>query len=320
MKNQSLTNLERTLLREYNLKAKEVTAGVLDRTKSYDMAYKDFQKKIKDGILTSDEFTAWLRMQLNSIWSRDVAEFVNGELIGLTDLTNKLIREERKTAFIYGYNTGLYHIEKELQVKTVFNLLDEHTMERLLFNNPKLLPPSKKYPWGSRRVHAALVQSMLKGESAKKLAKRLANTIHMDKVSAIRNARTAVTSCENAGRLEMAREAAEYGIQTEKVWLATLDERTRSSHAEMDGVSIPLDEAFKLTNRDGSTSELMFPGDPDGDPEQVYNCRCTLVYNVNNSLKSVDPAIIDRKSKVGSYDKWKNQHKERQDRRRKART
>lgn len=56
-----------------------------------------------------------------------------------------------------------------------------------------------------------------------------------------------------------------------KVWMATADSRTRDSHAELDGATIPVGETFD--------NGCAFPGDPDGDAEEVINCRCTLGYS-----------------------------------------
>jgi uncharacterized protein with gpF-like domain len=65
--------------------------------------------------------------------------------------------------------------------------------------------------------------------------------------------------------------ALESGVFATKTWMTQGDDRVRESHAELDGVEIPLDEVFD--------NGLMFPGDQDGDPEEVINCRCTLLYN-----------------------------------------
>ena len=58
-----------------------------------------------------------------------------------------------------------------------------------------------------------------------------------------------------------------------KEWVAFLDEKTRDDHAEMNGVTVAMDEPFKLP---GGT-EIDFPGDPGGDAEQICNCRCDFL-------------------------------------------
>jgi hypothetical protein len=94
----------------------------------------------------------------------------------------------------------------------------------------------------------------------------------MNRNSAIRSARTAVTGAQNAGRLDTYEAAKDMGIKIKKRWLATLDSRTRHEHAALDGQTVETDDYFEI---DGY--KLMYPGDPSGEPEMVYNCRCTLL-------------------------------------------
>ena len=60
---------------------------------------------------------------------------------------------------------------------------------------------------------------------------------------------------------------SENGVQ-QKEWIAAGDDRTRDSHAEIDGEIVDMDEAF--------SNGLQYPGDPGGDPGEVINCRCSF--------------------------------------------
>lgn len=44
-------------------------------------------------------------------------------------------------------------------------------------------------------------------------------------------------------------------------------------YADLDGQTVPLDGLFEV-----GQDELAFPGDPDGDPSEVCNCRCDMAY------------------------------------------
>jgi len=54
-----------------------------------------------------------------------------------------------------------------------------------------------------------------------------------------------------------------------KRWITTLDGKERQTHFEAHGQLRAIDEAF-----DVGDSTLMWPGDPDGPPEEICNCRC----------------------------------------------
>lgn len=91
-------------------------------------------------------------------------------------------------------------------------------------------------------------------------------------------ARTEVISANNAGALASARATAEVlGVDAGdvvRVWLSTLDSRTRESHAEMDGeFVVGLDATYDLAG-----GSLSAPGDPYGPAEEVINCRCTELF------------------------------------------
>lgn len=61
-----------------------------------------------------------------------------------------------------------------------------------------------------------------------------------------------------------------------KRWITMRDERVRDTHAEIDGVTIPINDAFVVGN-----SLMMFPGDTftyGASLEETVNCRCWLEY------------------------------------------
>lgn len=66
--------------------------------------------------------------------------------------------------------------------------------------------------------------------------------------------------------------AEQTGLQLEKEWIATRDERTRDSHAALDGERKQFNDRY--------SNGLMYPGDPDGEPEEVIQCRCAEGYHV----------------------------------------
>lgn len=62
--------------------------------------------------------------------------------------------------------------------------------------------------------------------------------------------------------------AGKYEYETEKEWIAVLDNRVRHSHANVDGQ--------KRENDDPFGNGLQFPGDPNAPASEVCNCRCSL--------------------------------------------
>jgi hypothetical protein len=78
-------------------------------------------------------------------------------------------------------------------------------------------------------------------------------------------ARTETHGAANYGSQEAAKQT---GVPMKKEWLSAADDRTRETHREAGKQpAIGMDETFTVGD-----SQLQFPGDPAGDPEEVINC------------------------------------------------
>lgn len=157
-----------------------------------------------------------------------------------------------------------------------FNLVSEAVVKRRILDGTIALPKKavnipRDKRWNTKQLNSAVLQGILQGESMADIAKRILPIVDNNKVSAMRNARTMVTTAENQGRLDRYKDLAEKGVVMHKIWMATGDDRTRAWHLSMDGQEKDLDEPFI----DDNGKELMMPGDPKGPANSVYNCRCT---------------------------------------------
>ena len=198
---------------------------------------------------------------------------------------------------------GIYSLNRNYTAYTIervagnvgFDLWDEQTVRRLAVEQPDLMPyyPPKRalkrgidLEYGKKQITASVTSSILQGKSIKGMADDLQKRIpDMNRASSIRTARTAVTGAQNAGRMDSYAAAEKMGIKLKKEWLATLDGRTRHSHAMLDGEKIDQDKKF--------SNGCRFPGDPQGQPSEIYNCRCTLIA----VLDDVDTSDAQRRAR-----------------------
>lgn len=198
---------------------------------------------------------------------------------------------------------GIYSLNRNYAAYTIenaagnvgFDLWDEQTVKRLAVEQPDLMPyyPPKRalkrgidLAYGKKQITASVTSSILQGKSIKHMADDLQKRITtMSRDSAIRTARTAVTGAQNAGRMDSYAAAEKMGIKVKKEWLATLDSRTRHSHAMLDGEKVDQDKKF--------SNGCRFPGDPQGPPWEIYNCRCTLIAAVDG----VDTSTAQRRAR-----------------------
>lgn len=190
-----------------------------------------------------------------------------------TDYVNGRLPE----IYTENYNEVAKGISGSLRGAISFDLVDQSTVRRLAAEQRNMLPYKvvdgvKDVRWNVAKINAEVTQGIIQGESIPKIAKRFENVLNMNKNAAIRNARTTVTSAQNLGRMDMMHDAADKGVIMKKGWSAAHDKRVRPSHQHVDGEFVGMDEEF--------SNGLEYPGDPDGDPEEVYNCRCALIYDV----------------------------------------
>jgi len=122
-----------------------------------------------------------------------------------------------------------------------------------------------------RHLREQLIEGWKNGEGIEDLSKRVKKVFDFATKSRAKTiARTEIVSANNKASVEAIRQA---GGKWKKVWLTALDERTREWHAEADGQKVDLDQPFIVNGE-----ALDYPGDPNGSPENIINCRCTVIY------------------------------------------
>lgn len=120
-------------------------------------------------------------------------------------------------------------------------------------------------------IKDAIEEGFSESETIDQIAKRINESFDFaDKVRSERIARTEVISASNGGAMEGFRQT---GVR-KKEWLSARDEKVRDTHAALDRhEAVGLNESFISP----SGARLKFPGDPDAPPEEIINCRCTIL-------------------------------------------
>ena len=124
-------------------------------------------------------------------------------------------------------------------------------------------------------VRQEITQGFLQGKSTQDMAEAISGRIDTDASKALRIAQTEANRTANAGAYAASLDAEDQGINITRMWIASLDSKTRDSHAELDGQEVGVNEPFKINGL-----EAMFPGDF-GVAEEDINCRCTVIDLVN---------------------------------------
>ena len=284
----------------------------LNKYKADDLKY---SKMLIDGKITWETYRDWRRGQIfqGKRW-RSMLYTLSSTLAQTDALAAQIVNEATPDAFAYNANWAAYQIEKDGNIDVGFELVDRATVTRPLRDEPNLLPDyqidiEEDKRWNRKAITQQINLGIIEGEPLNKIVKRLRKVTDMDFNAARTNARTAMTGAQNAGRMETYRKAEELGIEGQKEWLATLGSHTRHAHAMLDGQKRPRDEPF-----DSEMGPIMYPGDPDARPANVYNCRCTLIYSVAKypsknakrrpNMQELFDAVVQKPIKDMTYAEW----------------
>jgi SPP1 gp7 family putative phage head morphogenesis protein len=121
------------------------------------------------------------------------------------------------------------------------------------------------------RVREVITEARNDGVGVSEISKRIRDDAFGGTITTSR-ART-IARTETVGALNEGEHLAaiESGVMQSKSWLTQQDARVRESHQSIDGERVPLGARF--------SNGLLYPGEHGAPPNEVINCRCTLLYH-----------------------------------------
>jgi SPP1 gp7 family putative phage head morphogenesis protein len=274
-----LKEIEKRLIETYKEAQRDILQKMAEFEKKHRAKNALMQQKLKAGEITQEQYRTWMQGQvfIGKQWE-EKKKSIEKILLDADRQAAKIINEKSLDVFAESANWSAYEIEKELGGAVNFGLYNTRTVSKLIEEQPELLPRRvingvKADAWNAKKIANAISQGIIQGEGIPEISKRIARDtgISAGKSSTL-YARTAMTGAQNAGRQERMLETEEQGIEVKKMWIATLDDRTRDAHSEMDGQTVDVDAPFHSRE----FGDIMFPGDPSAEPGNLYNCRCAM--------------------------------------------
>ena len=295
-----IAGLEAKLEGIYKQAGENVEAKAAEYFKRFAAADAKKAAQVAQGKLSEGEYIRWRKnkMLYGEHWKRlenDLAlEYLATNQTAITYVNGRL-----PDAYALNYNYSMDDIASQvsdLGGDYHFELVDAQTVKNLAVSDKTLLPykyvdGKRDVRWNTQKVNSAVLQGILAGDSVANIAKRLRTVTEMNRNSSIRNARTNVTSAECWGRQASYEQAEADGIKLRREWMAAIDYRTRHAHRMLDGQLADVDKPFK-----SELGPIMYPGDPNAEPANVYNCRCTIAARVISidGMKVDDEGYEDR--------------------------
>lgn len=294
-----LEQLEERLTALYANAALEEQSKLYDFMERYKKDYKVMLDKLNAEEITKPEFEDWCKKRILKAkqYKETIASLtnilVNTDVAAMAIISGKLPFVVAQS-YNFAQSLGFAAADKAGLSIGTFQVYNAWSVQKIIKDNPRLLPkvdiPLDKQ-WNQDKINTAITHSIIHGDSIPKIARKLREVTNMDKNSAIRNARTSMTGAENLGRNESIKFMKKNGVPVQLMWSATHDSRTRDTH-------LLLDRTFQ--NEKGYFGEgilsvlIRFPGDPLGQPQEIYNCRCRASIYLEGIDHSKDAELYDK--------------------------
>lgn len=305
---QLLEQMEKKVRKVYKQAYKDASIKLGSYLQKFEKDDKKMKEKVESGEIEQKDYEAWRMDTIVQAKQYDaMLNRIGEDLVNSDKIASGIINDNLPDAYANGRNRSIFDVSKAIgyDFDKTFSIYNKHAVQRLLKDDDSIFPKSQIDTRKDRsvirqRLHNAVTQGIIKGDSMDKVAQNMQSVTGMSYNSAMRAARTLTGSAQNLGTLDGFHEAEDKGVKLQKQWLASLDRKTRDSHRDMDGITIGLDEKFP--------NGCKCPLDPDADASEVINCRCTMIAVPDGFQYD----MTDRWSKLPSnmtYEDWKNEHK-----------
>lgn len=331
---EALAEIEKKMAKEYRKCAKTTQRIIEKRIAEFEEKNRNKLQDLANGTIDEDEYSEWYDKELHQgEWVDKAAKEGAKEQTKANVATMLILAAALIPVFRENINYETYRVERHLGFGTGWKTKTDRDIKRIIKKSPSLMPSRKMdipkdRRWNERAIRRELLRGMRQGESINKIAKRLQRAgmvsvttkdikdrhlksaeqiakevARKNNVAAVRNARTMCNCVQNAAKLEAYRRMERLGMKIKKVWSATMDDRTRDSHAFLDGVRVGLEEEFP--------NGCMYPADASGPADEVWNCRCELGFDEEGRER--DWADLSQRNtdhfNYDSYEEWKEAHR-----------
>ena len=261
-------------------------------------AEKDIRKLYKELLTDAKHFVAEeyynlaedgkLTYEILRANARDVRflEEVEQQLTGVSKEVAESIRKTAEDVYRLAYDGMIEATQKGVKgFSGLGGATDE--MIKAAVNNPIATTAlEKNYKDTVWNIKRQIATGLMAGDRYDTMAKRLSKALDIDYKKSVRIVRTETGRVREAGHLASAKnvnDALKDGttdMRLTKTWVTMKDERVRSSHQSMNGVTVAMDEDFTLP--DGTKTQAPKQS---GVASQDINCRCFVKYSLEEVLQ-----------------------------------
>jgi len=212
-------------------------------------------------------------------------ESIAKQVSALTGAETRTTKKAIKNVFTESFYRSAWALETGAEVSLGFALLKPEAVEAAILN------PLDRITWPervkdnahilNRQIREEITRGIIQGYSYDKTARAVKERLDIGASKAIRIVQTETHRAQSQGTQMVFEQAAAKGLVFKRVWVSTLDGRTRDRHRALDGQKVDTDQPFKM-----SGMEAMYPGGF-GIASMDINCRCT----VRAEIEGMEPQL-----------------------------
>jgi len=276
--------------RDYTKQVAKVMRDALDEIRS--KMSKIYEKYAVNGILTKAQMTQYNRL---ATLEAEVIGIMKPAEKAALKIIDKLRPEEYgeaffRTAWAVDNATGVGLKWGPLNKDTVIANLDNpfytSAKESILVNT---VPQFRN----------AINKGLALGESYPQMMADIKKVVNGKNYEIMRVLVTELHNSQEAGTADSYDTALEQGVNGKVVWIATLDDRTRETHQQMDGVERDEDGMFR-----GAVGETPYPGWEGMEAAERIACRCDIRFEIEGFEPTVRRSREDGILPSQNYDTW----------------
>ena len=271
--------LEKKIVKEYSTALKEIRATMAEYYAKYPMSYQEMSK--------------YKRLQKLEAEIKPILFEMNSRL-------ERTVNKSLEDIYTNSYNVLGYALENNAQFR--WAMPPQRAIVEAI-ENPisgikvtESLRRNRDYIIGE--INGEITRGLIRGDSyaemGRNIKKRLEGNVNKN---TLRIARTEAHKVQSIAQQDSFDYAESKGVEGKKVWVATLDSRTRPDHQEMDGKEADEDGYFTFPDGVRTTG----PG-LSGEPHQDIQCRCSLLFLIGEmpEIRRTKAGII----KYKTYHEW----------------
>ena len=294
-----LEEMEKRLSAIYSRAEKTVQKKMADYAKTIEEKSAELLQAYKDAE-TEDEKRkakkAYIRFYRKLVKSKgyvSMSATVADDLYKANVEASAYINSQTPSVYALNYNYINAEMAKDIDGFKPQEITDDEA-EKYSGYTQQTVDRKKDMEWNKDNLKKSELAGSLLLLGANAIMKRSANSaVEKNRNSASMHNSGMGTDAENKARLDGMYRAEDMGNSITKIWIATLDNRTRDAHAHRDGEEIALDDEF--------APGLSRPRDPNGALAEICNCRCSLKYGVGQSKGETRSSRLG--TVTGSYKK-----------------